>query len=293
MGECRLCPRECGVDREHNAGYCSALARPNIALADLHFWEEPCISGTRGSGAIFLCGCNFNCVFCQNHAINHTLIGDEVDYRTLAIIMLRLQCAGAHNINLVTPAPHVLTIVDAVKRARDGGLMIPIVYNTNAYEKAEALSRLEGIVDIYLPDLKYINKDIAERYSDASNYFVYASAAVREMRRQVGDLIIDSDGIAKRGLLVRHLVLPSSLDETRGVLRFIAEELSVDTHISLMGQYTPAHMAEETPLNRKLTRKEYERAIEYCVSLGFENEFVQSLSSADLAFRPEFDGWHG
>ena len=297
MSECRLCPRECGADREHGTGYCSAYANPNIARADLHFWEEPCISGTRGSGAVFFCGCNLNCVFCQNHAINHTLVGGKADYKALAGLMLQLQAAGAHNINLVTPAPHVDTIIDAVNRARDAGLLIPIVYNTNAYEKTAALSRLKGIVDIYLPDLKYVDCAISARYSGASDYFAYASEAVLEMRRQVGDLALDSEGMAVKGLLIRHLVLPGSVDETRRVLDFIAEELSpctperTGTYISLMGQYAPAHKASAAPLNRKLTRGEYERAIEYCISLGFEHVFIQSLQSADLIFRPDFDGW--
>lgn len=286
-----LCPRACGVERETHVGFCGAPAQPVIARAALHFWEEPPISGTRGSGAIFFCGCNLDCLFCQNHEINHASIGREWSADELAALMLHLQAEGAHNINLVTPTPHIETIIPAVRRAREQGLQIPIVYNTNGYETIETLHRLEGVVDIYLPDLKYASALPARKYSGAEDYFRYAGPAVVEMHRQCGDLVCDENGIARRGLIVRHLVLPGSVDETRRILDFIAEKLPLTTHISLMGQYMPCHRASEIPpLNRKLLRREYDRAIAYCIQLGFEHVSIQSLDASDAAFVPEFNG---
>ena len=289
--KCMLCPRACGVERETHVGFCGAPAQPVIARAALHFWEEPPISGTRGSGAIFFCGCNLDCLFCQNHEINHASIGREWSADELAALMLHLQAEGAHNINLVTPTPHIETIIPAVRRAREQGLQIPIVYNTNGYETIETLHRLEGVVDIYLPDLKYASALPARKYSGAEDYFRYAGPAVLEMHRQCGELVCDENGIARRGLIVRHLVLPGSVDETRRILDFIAEKLPLTTHISLMGQYMPCHRASEIPpLDRKLLRREYDRAITYCIQLGFEHVSIQSLDASDAAFVPEFNG---
>lgn len=289
--KCMLCPRACGVERETHVGFCGAPAQPVIARAALHFWEEPPISGTRGSGAIFFCGCNLDCLFCQNHEINHASIGREWSADELAALMLHLQAEGAHNINLVTPTPHIETIIPAVRRAREQGLQIPIVYNTNGYETIETLHRLEGVVDIYLPDLKYTSALPARKYSGAEDYFRYAGPAVVEMHRQCGELVCDENGIARRGLIVRHLVLPGSVDETRRILDFLAENLPLTTHISLMGQYMPCHRASEIPpLNRKLLRREYDRAIAYCIQLGFEHVSIQSLDASDAAFVPEFNG---
>ena len=289
--KCMLCPRACGVERETHVGFCGAPAQPVIARAALHFWEEPPISGTRGSGAIFFCGCNLDCLFCQNHEINHASVGREWSADELAALMLHLQAEGAHNINLVTPTPHIETIIPAVRRAREQGLQIPIVYNTNGYETIETLHRLEGVVDIYLPDLKYASALPARKYSGAEDYFRYAGPAVVEMHRQCGDLVCDENGIARRGLIVRHLVLPGSVDETRRIIDFIAEKLPLTTHISLMGQYMPCHRASEIPpLDRKLLRREYDRAITYCIQLGFEHVSIQSLDASDAAFVPEFNG---
>ena len=289
--KCMLCPRACGVERETHVGFCGAPAQPVIARAALHFWEEPPISGTRGSGAIFFCGCNLDCLFCQNHEINHASIGREWSADELAALMLHLQAEGAHNINLVTPTPHIETIIPAVRRAREQGLQIPIVYNTNGYETIETLHRLEGVVDIYLPDLKYASALPARKYSGAEDYFRFAGPAVVEMHRQCGELVCDENGIARRGLIVRHLVLPGSVDETRRILDFLAENLPLTTHISLMGQYMPCHRSSEIPpLDRKLLRREYDRAITYCIQLGFEHVSIQSLDASDAAFVPEFNG---
>lgn len=290
MIKCKLCPRECGVDRKQQLGFCGAGEYPNIARAALHFWEEPCISGTHGSGTIFFCGCNLDCLYCQNHEINHSMVGESVDAQRLADWMLHLQKQGAHNINLVTPAIHGEMLLAAIPLARAAGLSIPIVYNTNAYEKVESIKCLDGLVDIYMPDLKYASSQIAQRYSNAADYFDYAAACILEMQKQVGTLVLDDNGIAQRGLLIRHLVLPGSVDETRMVLNFIAKSLPLDTKVSLMGQYVPTHRADFAPLNRKLLKREYDRAVEHCLSLGLTRVNTQNLSSANMAFRPTLDG---
>lgn len=287
---CNLCPRSCGVDRAIKPGFCGAGALPQIARAALHYWEEPEISGKNGSGAIFFSGCNLDCVFCQNHEINHTMVGREWDAESLSDLMLHLQQKGAHNINLVTPTPHVDTIIPAVRLAREKGLLIPIVYNTNGYETIETLQALRGTVDIFLPDLKYVTPLVSKKYSNAQNYFDFASKALQEMHTQCGELCTDENGIAKRGMIVRHLVLPGSVDETRRVMQFLADTLPKTVHISLMGQYIPCHKADFVPLNRKLLKREYDRAIDFCLQLGFENIRIQSLSSAEAEYVPLFDG---
>ncbi len=290
MSVCTLCPRACGIDRTLSAGACGAYETPRVARVMLHLWEEPCISGTRGSGAIFFSGCNLHCVFCQNHEISRTLCGEETDENRLAAIMTELMEAGAHNINLVTPAPHVPTIIKAVRIARKNGLHIPIVYNTNAYETVETLRTLEGVVDVYLPDLKYATPLIAKKYSGAEDYFSFASEALKEMWRQCGPLVLDADGMAEKGVLIRHLVLPGSVDETRRVLDYLRDNFPEDISISLMCQYVPMHRATFPPLNRKLLKREYERALDHCIAKGFTNVYTQSFSAADSAYTPAFDG---
>ncbi len=291
MGECLLCPRKCGVDRECKRGACNAPYFPHIAKAALHMWEEPCISGKNGSGAIFFCGCNLRCVFCQNYEISSGSVGDIYDDRGIAELMLRLEAKGAHNINLVSPAPFLPVIAAAIERARLGGLKIPIVYNTNSYETVDALKRLNGLVNIYLPDLKYATPLISKKYSGAADYFEYAAPAVEEMFKQVGLLETDEDGIAKRGVIIRHLVLPGSVDETRRVLDYVAANFPKEISISLMSQYVPCHMAERyPPLDRRLLRREYRRAVGYCAALGLENVLIQEMTSANSKFTPVFDG---
>lgn len=287
---CRQCPRRCGVDRSQGVGYCGASALPQIARADLHMWEEPCLSGSQGAGAIFFCGCNLACIFCQNHTISHGAVGPSMDAGTLAALMLRLQEKGAHNIDLVTPTPHLHVIRPALEQAKTQGLRIPVVYNTNGYELVEALRTLEGLVDIYLPDLKYVSQAAARQYSGAADYFDFARPAVLEMQRQCGVLQLNEAGIATRGLLIRHLVLPGSVDEARGILDFIAAELPPDTQISLMSQYVPCYLATIPPLNRRLTKREYLRAVEYCLNLGLTRVYIQEMDSADEAYTPPFRG---
>lgn len=288
---CMLCPRKCGADRITHMGACNAPILPYIAKASLHMWEEPFISGKRGSGTIFFCGCNMKCVFCQNYDISTGIVGKQYDAQGIADIMLRLQDKGAHNINLVSPAPFVPVIMDAVMLAKKQRLSLPIVYNTNAYETVETLKKLDGLVDIYLPDLKYTDSVISKKYSGTEDYFEYAALAINEMYRQCGMLILDGEGMAKKGIAIRHLVLPGSVDETRRVLDYISEHFPKDINLSLMSQYVPFYRAAEyPPLDRPLLKKEYKRAIEYGFSLGLTNILTQQMSSATAEYTPVFDG---
>ena len=288
---CMLCPRKCGADRITHMGACNAPILPYIAKASLHMWEEPFISGKRGSGTIFFCGCNMKCVFCQNYDISTGIVGKQYDAQGIADIMLRLQDKGAHNINLVSPTPFVPVIMDAVMLARKQRLSLPIVYNTNAYETVETLKKLDGLVDIYLPDLKYTDSVISKKYSGTEDYFEYAALAINEMYRQCGMLILDGEGMAKKGIAIRHLVLPGSVDETRRVLDYISGHFPKDISLSLMSQYVPFYRAAEyPPLDRPLLKKEYKRAIEYGFSLGLTNILTQQMSSATAEYTPVFDG---
>lgn len=296
MANCFDCPIACGADRENNeTGVCGVGGRSFVCRAARHYYEEPPISGSRGSGAIFFAGCNMRCVFCQNKDISRSG-GEDMegaraeDAEGLASIMLRLEELGSHNINLVTPTPHIKLIEKAIPAARARGLDIPIVFNTNGYERAETIKRLEGLIDIYLPDLKYVSAKLAERYSGRADYFDFASEAILEMHRQTGLLKTDENGIAVSGTIIRHLVLPCAVDETRRVLDFIAGSVSKEACVSLMSQYTPIE-GMKRPLNRRLTRGEYKRAVEYAINIGLSNVFTQKLTSASLDFTPEFNGF--
>lgn len=286
--KCYLCPRQCGIDRDLYAGACGARALPRVARVALHEWEEPCISGFHGSGTVFFSGCNLGCIFCQNYVLQDGTLGIECTEEQLAEHFLHLQEDGAHNINLVTPSPHLVTIVPALKLAKKNGLTIPIVYNTNSYELAQALKMLDGLVDIYLPDLKYVSPILSKRFSKCENYFEVAVTAIQEMYRQVGDLTLDDNGIAQRGILIRHLVLPTCIDDSRKVLDIIAEHFPRTTHLSLMRQYAPTPNITEPPLNRRLTDREYDRILAYCCDLGFTNVWIQDKESATLRFTPSF-----
>ena len=264
LAPCRLCPRECGADRlSGEEGFCRSGAQPKVASWTLHPWEEPPISGARGSGTIFFSGCTGRCLFCQNYPISQLGVGNVVTVERLAEMMVELQQRGAHNVNLVTPTHFVPQILAALPPAIEMGLRLPVVYNSSGYESVEVLRLLDGVVDVWLPDAKYATDDVARRLSGFSRYVEHNRAALREMYRQVGDeLLLDGEGIAQRGLIIRHLVLPGGLAGTREVLRWIASELSPRVHVSLMGQYFPAYRAVGHPLlGRKLTTEEYEDAL--------------------------------
>lgn len=272
---CALCPRECGVDRAAGrAGVCRTGTRALISHGLLHFGEEPGLSGTKGSGTIFFAGCNLKCLFCQNYQISWLLEGDPVPDDGLAALMLDLQSRGAHNINFVSPTHVVLPILRALEIALRGGLRIPLVWNSNGYETAEVIRSLDGIVDIYLPDLKYHSPEISKRYSGAADYFEKASEAVREMSTQQPVLVLGPDETAVRGLLIRHLVLPGCVDDTLSVLRWMRANLSPFMGLSLMSQYHPCHEAPPE-IQRALSPREYGRAADLAVALGFERLFLQ------------------
>ena len=292
LAHCECCPRKCGVNRlEGRTGFCRIGADAMISYAGLHFGEEPPISGTRGSGTIFFAGCNLRCVFCQNHQISQDFQPGQMTVLTtdgLAAEMLRLAEAGAHNINLVSPSHVVFQAADAIVAARDKGLAIPIVYNSNGYDSVDALRQIRGLVDIYLPDIKYLSNDLARRYSAADDYAEVIPGVLREMLDQVGHLELDDDGIARRGLLVRHLVLPGCVDNSRRCLAFLAQ-LSPAIHVSIMSQYSPQHRAARYPeINRTLTIREYDEVTDYAIELGLENAFIQELDSRDR-YLPDFD----
>lgn len=292
LSPCFLCPRECGARRsEGEKGVCGAGNRIRVARLALHAWEEPCISGTRGSGTVFFSGCNLRCIYCQNAKISWEGFGVEMTPAELAGGMLRLQEAGAHNINLVTAAPYVPLVVEALDIARAKGLHLPVVYNTSAYEKVETLRLLKGYVDVYLPDLKYAFEETARRLSGAPDYFAVATAAIYEMLEQVGgEPVFDGAGLMERGLIVRHLVLPGHLPETRAVLTWIRDHLPRTVPVSLMAQYLPYHKARHfPPLDRRLTETEYNLALATFFDLGLENGWAQELSAADAEFIPAFD----
>ena len=290
MKICLACPRGCSVNREHGErGFCGVSNEYVIGSADLHFYEEPCISGKNGSGAIFFSGCNLRCVFCQNREISREIFGKKYTEDELIAKMLELQSRGAHNINLVTASPYSLFLAKTLKKVKKD-LKIPIVYNCGGYESVESLRVLEGLVDIYLPDFKYFDDELAKSYSSAPNYAKIAKEALVEMHRQVGKLELDENGLAKRGLIVRHLVLPACREDSKAVLRYISEFLPVgDVTLSLMRQYTPDFANADAPKNlkRRLTSFEYEDVLNYALSLGFDG-FSQGKESAKTDYTPSF-----
>jgi len=277
LRECRLCPRECRVNREKGEkGFCKAGIELTVSSFHAHFGEEPPISGYRGSGTIFLTYCNLRCVFCQNYPISHLGNGNQISSSVFSQMMLNLQEKGCHNINLVTPTVFVPQILAGLLLAIQKGLNIPLVYNCGGYEKVETLKLLEGIIDIYMPDIKYGGREEGKKYSSAPDYFQVTKKAIREMYRQVGDLRLDQERIAKKGLLVRHLVLPNKLAGTTRVFNFLAKEISTATYISTMNQYFPAYRAEEfEELKRRITDKEYKEALSTARRLGLKKGWQQ------------------
>ncbi len=285
---CTLCPRKCGAERgkAEGKGVCGVGALPKIARAALHMWEEPCISGTRGSGAVFFSGCGLKCIFCQNEGISHGGEGEIVGVQRLSEIFRELEAQGAHNINLVTAAQFVPAVIEALDLYRP---KIPIVYNSSGYESVETLKMLEGYVDIYLPDFKYIDPQMAKLLSGAADYPEVAKAAIYEMLRQTGPAVYDQDGIMLRGTQIRHLVLPGLTGDSMKILSVIADEFS-GAAVSLMGQYVPFGKALAMPgLNRRLKKKEYARVLAHMEAIGLDG-YRQELESASEAFVPAFDG---
>lgn len=285
MSKCYLCPRKCGVDRSVAHGFCGMGERPVIARAALHHWEEPCISGTRGSGTVFFSGCTLRCIFCQNHAISREGVGVEITEAKLRRIYERLIREGAHNINLVTPT-HFLP---AILRTLETPLGVPVIMNVGGYERVETVRALEGRIDVYLPDLKYCDAELGRRFGGAADYFEYASRALVEMAKQVGRPVYDAEGMMTRGMIVRHLVLPGHLGNTFRALRFIKNELPEGTPISLMAQYTPCVPTPYHELNRTLSQMEYDTVVNELLRLGLTDGYVQELESAREDFIPPFE----
>ena len=291
LNKCLMCPRSCKADRNHGKkGFCGMDNRIFIARAALHMWEEPCISGKKGSGAVFFSGCGLRCCFCQNHDIAIGSRGLEITEERLGEIFLELQEQGAANINLVTGAHYVPQIINALDSARRQGLRLPVVYNSSGYENPDVLRLLEGYVDVYLPDMKYIKTDIAERFSHAPDYPGRAQAAIREMVRQTGACKFDQEGYITGGTIVRHLILPGHTANSIEVLRYLHETYGNQIYISIMNQYTPVREIQEYPeLNRKVTKREYEKVLNAAMEMGISKGFIQEGETAAESFIPEFD----
>jgi len=290
INPCNLCPRQCGVNRNIETGFCGCGAQVKIARAALHPWEEPCISGTRGSGTVFFSGCNLGCVYCQNHEISRGGAGREISVERLTEVFLELQNKGAHNINLVTATPYVPQVCAALDMARPK-LTIPVVYNCGGYEAVETIRALQGYVDIYLPDIKYFSADLARRYSGAPDYFDVAAKAVREMIVQTDGLEYDADGLLRRGVVIRHLVLPGGRKDSMEILRWMAGDLPRGRYrLSLMSQYTPTPYTKEYPeINRRITSMEYDSVVDEAVRLGLTDGYMQQRGSASDTYIPPFD----
>lgn len=291
LKNCNLCPRKCGVNRmAGNKGYCHTSEKLIVARGALHFWEEPCISGENGSGTVFFSGCSLGCIYCQNEAIKKAETGKEITIDRLCDIFLELEEKGAENINLVTPTHYVLHIIRALEKAKEKGLSLPVVYNSGGYELPETLQRLEGLVDIYLPDFKYNNPETAKRYSNAQDYPEVAKEALDEMFRQQPKLICKEDGMLSKGMVVRHLVLPGHKEESKQAIQYLYETYGDSIYLSIMSQYTPVNTTPYQNLNRKLKSKEYEEVIDFAISLGIENAFIQEGEAAEESFIPPFSG---
>lgn len=294
LAHCTICPRECGVNRtQGQTGFCRQTSSFSLARAALHLWEEPCISGACGSGAVFFSGCNMQCVFCQNHPIAISNHGREVSPSRLVEIYLELQEKGAANINLVTPTHFLPQIIPTLEKAKNLGLKIPIVYNTSGYEKVESLRELEGLIDIYLPDCKYFSPQLSHRLSSAPDYFEKTSKALDEMYRQVGKPEMDYDtGLMKRGMIVRHLCLPGQAKDTKKVLRYLRNTFGSNIYISIMNQYTPMPQLAALPgmedLSRSLTQEEYGKILKFAEAIGIEQGFFQEGDTQSQSFIPAF-----
>lgn len=290
LEKCAICPHNCGINRLNNQiGRCKSRDTVKVALYSTHNFEEPCISGKKGSGTVFFSNCNMNCVFCQNYEISQQGKGKEISIEELADIFIKQQEKDVENINLVTPTSYVPQIIEAIKIARGNGLKLPIVYNTNGYEKVETLKLLEGYVDIYLPDFKYSDDDLAKRLSKVDNYFEIVTEALKEMYRQTGKAVFNEEGIMQRGMIIRHLVLPNHVLNSRRVLKWINENMH-DVYVSVMAQYFPTYKAKDIDdINRKLTKEEFEQIENYLYRLDLENGYIQELGEHEEEYVPKWE----
>ena len=291
LDECKICPHKCKINRnEGKVGRCKAGKEVKIALASIHNYEEPCISGTNGSGTVFFSNCNLNCIYCQNYEISQLGKGKEITVEHLAEIFIKQQEKHVNNINLVTPTMYVPQIIEAIKIAKNNGLKIPIVYNSNGYENVETIKKLDGYIDVYLPDLKYYSDEIAKKYSNIDNYFSTAVSAIKEMKRQVGNPVFDENGIIKRGVIIRHLILPNHILNTKKILKYIKENFDDETYISVMAQYFPTYKAvNNDKINRKISKKEYKEVEKYLYLLNLKNGYIQELGEHEEEYVPNFD----
>lgn len=291
LKSCEICPHKCKVNRlNYQLGRCKSKDTVKLAKVSVHNFEEPCISGLNGSGTVFFSNCNLNCVFCQNYEISQLGAGKEISINDLADIFLEQQSKNVNNINLVSPTSYVVQIIEAINIARKNGLNIPIVYNTNGYENVETIKMLNGYIDIYLPDFKYAENELGERFSKVKNYFEITSKAISEMYNQVGSLQLDENGIAKKGVIIRHLVLPNHIENSKKVLKWIKENMPEDIYISVMAQYFPIYKAKDIKeINRKLTNRELKKIEDYIYSLDFENGYIQNLGKEEYQYVPKWD----
>lgn len=291
LEKCNICPRNCGANRlEGKRGFCGASYKIRVARAALHYWEEPCISGEIGSGTVFFSHCTLKCIFCQNYNISQCDHGKEITIERLAEIFVELQEKGALNINLVTPTHYVPQIIEALDIAKRNGLKLPIIYNSSGYEKVETIKLLKGYIDVYLPDLKYFDSKYSTKYSKAQNYFQYAKEAINEMVSQVGEVKFDENGIVQKGVIIRHLMLPGLLFDSKKVIDYIHKTFGNKVYISIMNQYTPLEHVKKYPeINKKLNQKHYDSMIDYAVSIGVENGFIQEEGTDKESFIPLFN----
>ena len=288
---CLLCPRKCGINRRTGqTGVCCVSSEIKVARAALHYWEEPCISGKRGSGAVFFSGCSLHCVFCQNREISDGKEGKVISKERLSDIFMELEGKGANNINLVTPGQYIPDIVWAVNNARSRGMKLPIIYNTSGYENVTELKQLEGIVDVYLPDFKYMDSTLSAMYSRAKDYPSVAKQALSEMVRQQPDVVIDdATGLIQKGVIVRQLLLPGHVNDAKAVLKYLYDTYHDHVYISMMSQFTPIALKDYPEINRTVTRREYERLVDYALEIGITNAFIQEGDVAKDSFIPAFD----
>lgn len=290
LKKCEICPHRCKIDRTNNQiGRCKSKDTVKVALSSVHNFEEPCISGKNGSGTVFFSNCNLSCVFCQNYEISQLGLGKEITIERLSEIFLEEQEKGVNNINLVSPTSYVIQIIEAIKIAKEKGLKIPIIYNTNGYENLETIKLLNGYIDIYLPDLKYAENDLAKKYSKIDNYFEIASDCIKEMYKQVGGIELDENCIIKKGVIIRHLILPNHTENSKKVLKWIDENMPKDIMVSIMAQYFPTYKAKEIKeLNRKITKNEYKKIENFLYALKIENGYMQELGEKEEKYVPKW-----